>query len=539
MASSHGRSESSKPIVEDDLRLEIEAVARRAKDASSLAVMVLVVLTGMRQLGLLVLRREIERRDAAFRDSSVVVRCAEPNCGASMELRRKLKPIGRYTFLGKLRYWRCRYQCPVCHAWTFPVDRGLGLLSSLHGHSEEFASSLVLLCTLMPYGKGCALLERLTGVAVSTRLACALTMEVGTRLFRDEMQRAEQAWEQRLENPEKFEPLPAELRTMPRRKRVYFMMDNSKLGIQEGQRGRGAPQVRALRKLVQEARRKKAQAAKRQKLGPVTSTTTPSEAECAASDLPDETWRDVRALLIFDEEDLASCSKKRRQILRRRVIAHVGSLEEWRKLVHLALHEEGVYTAEEVVVIADGGSGIWELVEELLPATPNRRVTEILDWYHAASHLWAVGRALRGSKTAADRKACARWVNPLLDYLAEGKLANVLQRLRKIQNASEAATEVIRKCIEYIDNHRERMHYAQYRKRGMLIGSGAMESVHAWVIQPRCRLPGMRWSLAGANAILRLRCSWASDRWDEDFAHAARCSLPPPPLTHRNLKAAA
>lgn len=163
----------------------------------------------------------------------------------------------------------------------------------------------------------------------------------------------------------------------------------------------------------------------------------------------------------------------------------------------------------------------------------------MLDWYHAASHLWAVGRALRGCKTDAERTACAAWVRPLFDYLAEGKVANVLQRLRKIGKASANAMDEIRKCIDYFDNHRTRMRYAWFRNQGMLIGSGAIESVHAWVIQPRCRLPGMRWSIPGANAMLRLRCSWASDRWDEDFARAARQPLSPPAPTKRNLMAAA
>ncbi|OGQ79333.1 MAG: hypothetical protein A2289_06940 [Deltaproteobacteria bacterium RIFOXYA12_FULL_58_15] len=42
--------------------------------------------------------------------------------------------------------------------------------------------------------------------------------------------------------------------------------------------------------------------------------------------------------------------------------------------------------AREVVVVANGGNGIWELIAELLPSTSSRRVVEILDWYHAASH---------------------------------------------------------------------------------------------------------------------------------------------------------
>lgn len=276
------------------------------------------------------------------------------------------------------------------------------------------------------------------------------------------------------------------------------------------------------------------------KLGPAAApTVSAAEAEAATIDIDDDSWRDVRALLIFDDDDLAQTSKKRRQILRRRVLAHVGTKEEWLRLVHMALHEEGVYTAEEVILVADGGNGIWEMFDELLPSTNTRRVRQILDWYHAASHLWAVGRALKGCKTKAQQKACAAWVRPMLDYVADGKVANVLQRLAKIQHGSEHALDTIRKCIDYFEKHRARMRYAWYRKQDMAIGSGAIEIVHGWVIQPRCRLPGMRWSVDGVNAILRLRCSWASGRWDEDFEQAARLAAAEQNTTDRDVRAAA
>ncbi len=259
--------------------------------------------------------------------------------------------------------------------------------------------------------------------------------------------------------------------------------------------------------------------------------TIPAEANF----VEEEGWKDVRALLIFREKDLAQTSKDRREILHRRVIAHVGTHEEWLKLVHLALHEEGVYTAHEVVVVSDGGRGIWEMFEELLPATSFRKLIQILDWCHAASHLWTVGRALKGCKTEAQRKACIQWVTPLLDDIFDGKVANVIQRLEKLQPSSENAQDEVRKCIKYFKEHQKRMRYAWFRKQNLLIGSGAIESVHAWVIQARCRLPGMRWSQHGANVMLRLRCSWASGRFDEDFALAASA----PSVMAQNLKAAA
>jgi hypothetical protein len=389
--------------------------------------------------------------------------------------------------------------------------------------------------TVMPFGKGCELFTRCYGVVVSTHLARALTLAIGTWLFKAELARALELWELRYQHPELFEPLPADLRRMKRHQRVYVMMDNSKLGFQEGQRGRGAPQLKTLRKLAQQARGKAVRAAKRHKPGPVPVPTMPAEAEFAGT----EGWKDVRALLVFREEDLAQTSKGRREILHRRVIGHVGTQAEWLQLVHMAFHEEGVYTAHEVVVVADGGSGIWEMVTELLPRTTFRKVIQVLDWCHAASHLWAVGRALKGCKTEAQRKACIAWVQPLLDDIFDGKVANVLQRLRKLKSPTESAADEVRKCSDYFDTHQERMRYSWFRKHGYLIGSGAVESVHNWVIQARCRLPGMRWSEAGANAMLRLRCAWASGRFDEEFTRAAGAASPPGDLRDREHSRAA
>jgi hypothetical protein len=89
--------------------------------------------------------------------------------------------------------------------------------------------------------------------------------------------------------------------------------------------------------------------------------------------------------------------------------------------------------------------------------------------------------------------------------------------MQKLRPSSENAQDEVRKCIKYFKEHQGRMRYAWFRKHNPLIGSGAIESVDAWVIQARCRLPGMRWSQDGVNAMLRLRCAWASGRFDEDL----------------------
>jgi len=94
----------------------------------------------------------------------------------------------------------------------------------------------------------------------------------------------------------------------------------------------------------------------------------------------------------------------------------------------------------------------------------------------------------------------------------------VLQRLQNLRRGKNGElAEELDRCIKYLKEHRQRMHYRQYRDAGMTIGSGAIESIHKWVVQARCHLAGMAWSEVGLNAMLRLRCLWASGGWDDEF----------------------
>ncbi|MCP4378020.1 MAG: hypothetical protein GY794_17830, partial [bacterium] len=348
--------------------------------SSSLAQMAAATMCGVRKLGVVVLREILHERDRPYRQRKVAVLCPASRHVAHKR-GKKLHEKRRYTLFGKVSYNRCQYECSTCAKRFFPLDESLGLMASLRGHEDDFAKSLVLFCTLMPFGKGCEIFERCYGFAVSTHLARSLSFMIGEQLVEMEMNRAEELWKLRLERPDIFEPPPAQLRQSKRHKRIYVMEDASKVGVQDGKRGRKAPKTKMLRKMALHAKGKAIRLAKRKKANV-------EELQVLADEMSDllreeeGSWRDIRALLIFTEEDLAQVSKKRREILRRRVIGHVGTKEEWTQLVHMALHEEGVYTAKEVVIVADGGPGIWELFDNLLPTTSERKVIQILDWYH-------------------------------------------------------------------------------------------------------------------------------------------------------------
>ena len=510
----------------EQIHQELDEILAKARRQETLTTMVGVVLSALRLLGLQLVRMVLEQRDDGIQDKRKgPVRC--PKCGSKM-WKPNRKETSRMTLLGKVRYRRRCYLCRRCRTTHSPLDSTLGLKSLHRGHSAGFVRELGLMCVLHAFGRGCDLFSRSYGFEVSTHLAYPLVMGVGQKLYDDEMKKADRMWKLRHEEPLHFEPMPTGMEAKKRPGRVYVMMDNCKARIQEGKRGRGAKK-RKKRKGVEERfnidivgpnrppkaekRAKKEKKKKKKKKKNNKGNDSYQEGD----------WRDVRAVLIYREDDLAECNKGRRSLLRRRIGAHVGTKEEFRKLLNLWFYEEGVYLAEEVVVVADGGAGIWELVEELLPKTSQRRVTQILDWCHAVTHLWKVAKKLWTGDTKKAIKRRKRWVDGLVKYLAVGKVSNVLQRLKgKQKRTTGEPYEELRRCIDYLETHRNRMRYGYYRKRKMTIGSGAIESVHKWVIQARCKQAGMAWSQRGLNAMLRLRCAWASDRWDDVFAAEQR-----------------
>ena len=70
------------------------------------------------------------------------------------------------------------------------------------------------------------------------------------------------------------------------------------------------------------------------------------------------------------------------------------------------------------------------------------------------------------------------------------------------------------------------MRYPIFRQAGHPIGSGTVESACKVVVQERMKQAGMRWSRAGAQAMLALRSVLLSGRWQEIWPSL---ELPPKP----------
>jgi len=162
----------------------------------------------------------------------------------------------------------------------------------------------------------------------------------------------------------------------------------------------------------------------------------------------------------------------------------------------------GFTQASRCVVLGDGAAWIWNTARELFP-----QATQILDRYHAKEALYRAAQSIFGATNESKTWAAARCTE-----LDEGKLRTVVWALRTHMDSSAEAT----KCALYIFHNRARMRYPKFRAQGFCTSTGVLEAGCKVAIGTRLKRTGMHWTVAGANAIIALRCCKLSGRY-EDF----------------------
>jgi len=171
----------------------------------------------------------------------------------------------------------------------------------------------------------------------------------------------------------------------------------------------------------------------------------------------------------------------------------------------------GAAKAKEIVVTGDGAGWIWNRVHLLATALgiPPERIVRVADFYHAVEHLTAIAD-LRAGWNDGQRKD---WVRTQRRRLRKGRADAVIDAAHGLcrgRNARAIAGE-----IAYFEARRECMRYDVFERRGIPLGSGAMESAVRRVINLRLKGPGIFWRAPCAEAMLHLRAYLKAGRWDE------------------------
>jgi len=161
-----------------------------------------------------------------------------------------------------------------------------------------------------------------------------------------------------------------------------------------------------------------------------------------------------------------------------------------------AVTGRGLAVLRKVVILGDGAVWIWHLAAEHF----GERI-EIIDYYHATEHVWTLANAFYGEGSERARAWARRQCRRLLTKGAAG----LLRALGAIRRCRPEAKEALRKERGYFRANAARMAYPTFRKQGLPIGSGAIESEAKRLVQQRMKLPGARWSEQGAQAVLNVR----------------------------------
>jgi Uncharacterised protein family (UPF0236) len=173
------------------------------------------------------------------------------------------------------------------------------------------------------------------------------------------------------------------------------------------------------------------------------------------------------------------------------------------------IKEAGVIPDEQVrlCVVCDGAEWIWKHVQALFP-----QARQVLDYYHCAQYLHRVAKAHYGASVQA-----VEWVEATMTRLYLGKVGLVLGGLKRMQAQSDEAQKAIANCWNYLDEHRGRTTYRQFRRGGYPLGSGGVESSNKFICHVRLKRSGAWWYEVNSNQMLALRCAKYNGTLDQVF----------------------
>ena len=222
--------------------------------------------------------------------------------------------------------------------------------------------------------------------------------------------------------------------------------------------------------------------------------------------LQDGSWQEVKCGVIYELSQRVEISEGRWELLNRQRCVVRADVLAFRARLWALCRRVGLRQQDRVIVIGDGAQWIDQTAQFMFP-----KAVRILDYYHAAERIWAVAGARWGESSLKSKQ----WALARLSQLKAGGVKAVIGSIKRLKIKAGEAQTLRAGTMSYLSNRVEQMKYGEYTNQGLPIGSGAVESSCKQLVTARCKQAGMRWSEAGVDAILALRCFVINERLDE------------------------
>ena len=93
-------------------------------------------------------------------------------------------------------------------------------------------------------------------------------------------------------------------------------------------------------------------------------------------------------------------------------------------------------------------------------------------------------------------------------------IAKVIRALRYLRDRAQRNRAEIKRELAFFRKHRQRMRYHALKEQGSAIGSGVVEAANKVLVTQRMKRSGMRWRIAGGQAVLTVRALIKSGHFD-------------------------
>jgi hypothetical protein len=218
-------------------------------------------------------------------------------------------------------------------------------------------------------------------------------------------------------------------------------------------------------------------------------------------------WRENKLGLAFSTDNIMYWASKNGQkehsIKKREYRTLLGDASDFKKHFFSLALDNGYGKYEQTVLISDGATWIRDMKDELFADAQ-----QILDYYHLCENIIKYAKTIFKN----DEVKYKPWAKSICEAMIESKYIEVLTELKTLDKKKYKNNDF--NLYNYISNNINNIDYAEYKRKGYFIGSGAIESGNKIGLQQRLKQAGMRWNVKTAQNILTLMSKAKSDLWD-------------------------
>ena len=163
------------------------------------------------------------------------------------------------------------------------------------------------------------------------------------------------------------------------------------------------------------------------------------------------------------------------------------------------------------VVLVDGLPHQIKLINKVMKEL-DVSATIVMDFIHVLEYLWKAAWCIYDK----DDKSVEEWVAKQAVKILHGECSQVAKGIRQTATKRGITNrENIDKCANYLLKNKQRLKYNKALQVGFPIATGVIEGACRHLINDRLDITGARWSLKGAEAVLKLRSLKSSGDFDD------------------------